>query len=316
MEKIKAWVRIYLTNFYRFSIMDMAKKTIRKKGIAVGDYRFIQIQSTEKTRKSNFELLRIICMALIVMHHLAVHSNITGEVSKFNSLFLNMFTAVGKIAVNVYVLISGYFLINGKFNFSKFINLVLEAVFFSVLLYFASCKVDLKEFKYEDLIYCVFPISTRRYWFMQMYVFLYMLSPFLNKLLKKIGETEYLIMLLALLFIQVQMPYSNNSFFTDTLLSRYQIAELLWFITLYAIAGYIRLYPSAVFNKKRIAIPLLVFSFYIIILGNYKLKVAWFDMRNVLVLISSLSLFCTFKNIKMKSNKVINFISALFQQAR
>ena len=90
-----------------------------------------QNNTVKKQRESNFELLRIVCMALIVLHHLSVHGNIVLEsITKVNGLFLTVFSSVGKLAVNVYVLISGYFLINSKFKFSKLLDLVFQTVFF------------------------------------------------------------------------------------------------------------------------------------------------------------------------------------------
>ncbi len=63
-----------------------------------------------KTRASNFELLRLVCMFYIVLHHFIVHglksAGYWGEAINIYSVISNSFIIVG---VNCFVLISGYF---------------------------------------------------------------------------------------------------------------------------------------------------------------------------------------------------------------
>ena len=68
-------------------------------------------------RDSNFELLRIICMVLIVIHHFSVHGGYFTETQgtlPFNATLIDLFAMGGRLGVNIFVLISGYFLINSK----------------------------------------------------------------------------------------------------------------------------------------------------------------------------------------------------------
>ena len=67
-------------------------------------------------RQSNFELLRIVAIAFIILHHIAVHGDwgnggmFFPEELTFNAVVLQGFFGLGKIGVNAFVLISGYFL--------------------------------------------------------------------------------------------------------------------------------------------------------------------------------------------------------------
>ena len=70
-------------------------------------------------RSSNFELLRIICMVLIVAHHFACHSDFSSTISSLNNAVIKTLIIGGRLGVNVYVLISGYFLINSKFKINR-----------------------------------------------------------------------------------------------------------------------------------------------------------------------------------------------------
>lgn len=252
-------------------------------------------------RSSNFELLRIVCMLLIIVHHFGAHGVFAEGLPLTNQKLIQSFITVGKLAVNVFVLISGYFLVKSKFRLSKLIKLILQTIFFTVILYAVSCIWCEVEFDWKQLLYNFFPISTRRNWFIQIYVILYALSPFINKVINACSKTEHLLLISILLIAQLIFPYITN-FFPQS--------ELLWFITLYLMASYIRLYPNKTTELKRINLPVFIASFALMVYAYLELKQSYFAMSHIVCAISSLSLFCLFKNIKMPNIKVINLISS------
>ena len=65
-------------------------------------------KNTPSIRESNMELLRVLCMLFIVCGHitLAHKSDLMGDSSYYINYFFRSFAVV---AVNVYVLISGYY---------------------------------------------------------------------------------------------------------------------------------------------------------------------------------------------------------------
>ena len=63
-------------------------------------------------RQSNIELLRIISILMIVIHHVLVHG-IYNAVNNSTLHFIDSFVIYG---VNIFLLISGYFTINLKFS--------------------------------------------------------------------------------------------------------------------------------------------------------------------------------------------------------
>ena len=74
-------------------------------------------------RDSNFELFRIVLMLLIVAHHYVVNSGIS-QLYDFNHITVNMifhqlFGFAGKIGINCFVFITGYFMIKSQFKFRK-----------------------------------------------------------------------------------------------------------------------------------------------------------------------------------------------------
>lgn len=80
-----------------------------------------------KRRVSKFELLRIIAMYLIVLHHAVFHGILT--VSPVEQLRYPLTVTLsiilemgGKIGVFIFVLITGYFMINSKISIGKILK--------------------------------------------------------------------------------------------------------------------------------------------------------------------------------------------------
>ena len=76
-----------------------------------------------RDRESNIELYRIIAMFLIVAHHYVVNSGLTAfggpvyaDPLSIKSLFLLIWGAFGKIGINCFVLITGYFMCQSKIS--------------------------------------------------------------------------------------------------------------------------------------------------------------------------------------------------------
>ena len=81
-----------------------------------------------KKRSSNIELLRIVSMLLIVSYHVILHLDIdTSTISIIpNRILINLFMFNGKFGVNLFMLISGYFLIHTKFKIKNMLKLFIN----------------------------------------------------------------------------------------------------------------------------------------------------------------------------------------------
>ena len=95
-----------------------------------------------KQRQSNFELLRIILMLAIIAHHFVVNSGIADyfQVHSYKTLYLILFGMWGKTAINVFVLITGYFMCKSEFKWMKVLKLFLEVKFYKILLFIVFIK--------------------------------------------------------------------------------------------------------------------------------------------------------------------------------
>lgn len=98
-------------------------------------------------RIPNFEILRVVAMFLIIVGHFFVHG-ICGKGNDVNLKYdgtsmidtlsfgiTQSLWVISSISVNLYVLISGYFLIQSKAKWSKIPTIWLQTVFYSVCIY-------------------------------------------------------------------------------------------------------------------------------------------------------------------------------------
>ena len=97
--------------------------------------------NTIKERNSSFELLRIIAMIFIIFHHFSVHGGfafLPNDLS-LNRVWIDFISMFGKVGVNLFVLISGYFLITKDgplFDIKRLLKLWLPMILYSLIIYF------------------------------------------------------------------------------------------------------------------------------------------------------------------------------------
>ena len=92
-------------------------------------------------RERNFEVLRTVAMFFIVVYHCLTHGvggeysfNTSSPVSLINYSFSDLLLVFSSIAVNLYVMISGYFLVDLDFKLSRIIRTWTCTVFYSCLI--------------------------------------------------------------------------------------------------------------------------------------------------------------------------------------
>ena len=197
----------------------------------------------QKERNSSFELLRIISMFLIVMHHYALYGGFN-FFSPFSTklLFVQGLEMGGKLGLNLFVLISGFFLCKSNFKWQKLIKLEIEVIFYSVVIgtfffIFYPERESLKELLGEFT-----PLRLCRYWFYNTYFVLILASPFINKLIFSLPKNEFRKLLLLIATLWVFIPVIPK-------VHAIEMSDLGWFVFLYLCAAYIRIYAED-FTRK------------------------------------------------------------------
>ena len=193
-------------------------------------------------RNLSIEILRILSMFLIVLYHtlcgFSVQKNINNCCFEYE-LSINFILFLVQIAVNIYVLISGYFLVNLNFKINKLIILWLEVVFYSFIIKLVAMFFGIINFSIISLLSCFIPIFTGRYWFVTIYFGLYLLSPFINILVRSLNQRQHTVLNLMLFFLFSFMISIHPRFFGMNSGGAWGLA---WFVVLYLWASWFRLY--------------------------------------------------------------------------
>ncbi|MGX9133304.1 acyltransferase [Rummeliibacillus sp. JY-2-4R] len=265
-----------------------------------------------KIRDSNFELLRILSMFMIVILHIGTHGlseyvDISHSFEEKNQFLYYFIRSMAIIAVSLYVLVSGYFLSKSTFKLKKLVSLFLEVSFFSTILYVVSVLVGNADFHVGMFIKSVLSVFTGEYWFVTVYFALYALSPFLNKLLSNLNKKEHGYLLITLFLISCVWQFTYDNQFVGVS-NGY---GLIYFIFLYFLAAYIQRYEFLLSDLKR-SIYLSIYIIVALLNGYLVYQFGWADQlysyNSPFVLIMSYCLFQFFKKIKIQSPK-INFAS-------
>lgn len=280
-----------------------------------------EMTAVKKVRSSNLELFRIITMLFIVAHHYVVNSGlsvaggpIAADPTSWRSLFLLVFGAFGKTGINCFVLITGYFMCKSQITAKKFAKLLLEVMFYNIVIYLIFLCSGYTDFSIVSLAKALLPITSISHNFTGCFILFYLCIPFLNILVQRLSEKQHLYLLLLLSFIYV--------FFGTVKVLELNMNYISWYIVLYFVASYIRIYPKKIFDSQRIwgfvtLVCVALSSISVLACAILGAKINWFnpfffvtDSNTFLALTTGLSAFMFFKNMKMKYHPVINTIAA------
>lgn len=286
-------------------------------------------------RDSSIELLRIITMICIVAHHYVVNSGVLQEITPVNvlslhSLFALLFGWGGKTGINCFVLITGYFMCKSKITVKKFMKLLLEIEFYKILLYFIFLAAGYIPFSFGMMLKSFLPVYGIGVGFTGSYLVFFLFLPYLKLMVHSMNEKQHLILIGLCVFIGsiLQTFFDAPAAFT----------YVGWFVALFFISSYIRMYPESdeinkilakihlypknLFDNKRIWGYLTCVSLFLswgsVILGafiyhwNGQNLYYYFvsDSNKILALITAFCSFCYVKNIRMRYHPIINKVAA------
>lgn len=151
-------------------------------------------------------------MLMILLLHFI---SLTGILEKYSGLSLGSFIvwfleSLSFCAVNIYVIISGYFLVDSKFKFRKILKIWVEVIFYSLVLFVVSSMIT-ANFNGINFLKSTFPVILGNYWFVTVYIVLYLLSPFINKFIYSLKKQQYKILLIIINIINYNI-YNILSF--------------------------------------------------------------------------------------------------------
>lgn len=246
-----------------------------------------------KDRQSQIELLRIIAMILIIVTHCIVWGTLKTNNATSSQQYIGiLINDLIRWHVNVFIVITGFFSIKSKWSI---VNLIIMSLFYTWILYGLQCFICNTSFSVLPIIKSLFFITHSKYWFIQTYILLFLLAPFINELIKK--ET-YPFLIGIFLFIDCWCGYIHN----ETISNGFGIIH---FITMYIIGRGINLYQINI-NQKTLILTFCLMSCFIIIqslfLRNFTSGNGY---NNPLLVINATIIFLLLKKINLQ-NKHIN----------
>lgn len=273
----------------------------------------------KRERNCSLDLLRIISMLMILTLHYLGKGNALAVQSNMRYIVWFMEIAC-MISVNLYVLISGYFLIDSKFKIKKFIKLWIEVLFYSITMFIVAI-ISCKGIPSYGIGATFLPISLKIYWFITVYLLMYLLSPYLNILIKGMNQKSHTLLIAINVFIFSVMVLILPE---GALLDITNGYGIIWFIILYLVAAYIRKYLDNFKPKKIYLILIYIFITLICMLSKTIGSNVFsnsteiltridriYQYNSVLTFISSLCVFFIFKGLNIKGKNISKFIGTV-----
>lgn len=203
----------------------------------------------KKERNSNFELMRIITMFMIVLWHFIRNGPMPQHIDGSLKIILIFLNALIEIHICSFVLLSGYFQYNKKMKLSKVITLNNSIWFYKALIPIILISLGLVSIDKITFLKLLSPIPHKDYWYMTTYLILYLISPLLNIIIENTNKRQHkLIIIMLILLFCILSIVTNEEFYKMNY--GYSLTN---FIMLYFIGSFLHKYPiekSTIFKSK------------------------------------------------------------------
>ena len=264
-----------------------------------------------KERDSNFELLRIVAMMLVMLVHANYYS--LGDVTRSEIMaapwtgFVRVFCEqLCIVSVNLFVLLSGWFGIRPTLK--KFTALIFQILFIG-LISVEACRyfgVEVSSRSLSDMLYL-----GASYWFVPSYLILFCIAPVLNSYCEHTAKREFAALLVGYFVLEALFGWLTYDY--GNFMKGY---SALSFIGLYLLAQYVRRHGDSLramkwwqhllFYLLFTAIPATI-SYVGLYLKNKSYGATSYS--SLLVIAASLFLMLIFSKFSFKS-KIVNWVSS------
>ena len=193
-------------------------------------------------RLYGLDILRIFSMVLITVIHYIAYSGIMYQSSLaiYNKVILSVFSGISVVAVNVFVLITGYFSCAKKLNIKRIATLWVHVFVIGIIVTIIAALLLNQQMSITIILKTVFPLSTMHYWFFTMYFVLMLVSPLINYSISNLNEKQHKTICITGFFIIcvffVSNPFINNLYYTAS------PRGIVWLVYLYFVGAGIRKY--------------------------------------------------------------------------
>lgn len=276
-------------------------------------------------RNSSIELLRVICISMVIVQHICESSMLGGFTlleqngNRITLAVIYFLYSFSRIAVNVFILISGYFSVKNDYRLAgKVFNLLFMVSGYAGLTYLGRVAFNVATFEFKTFMSHLFPKN----YYVALFVTLYIISPYINIMLRNLNKNQFkqLIIMLLLLFsvwstfINVIIDGLNLNWigcFTTFVDGTGRGFSIINFVVLYIIGAYLQTYSEDIKSNKSSFILVIIIAVFTttIHLVVPKISNAVLNYDSIFIIIQSISFFCIFLKLRFFYSRVINFLA-------
>lgn len=258
-------------------------------------------------RQSNFELLRIVSMMIVIIHHylIAMPATISTNPSLLDVLKFSL--RIGEVGVACFVLITGYFLVDARFSLRKLFKFALQVWLCGVgcllFTYFSGISVIEGKYIWKSIL----PFRSLN-WFANAYLLLYLAFPILNWFMKALTKKQLTVFMLIAGAVLTVLPaftfYEHGN-------------QRIMVMYLYMIGAYWRKYGQELCQGLKIRISFILIgelaiflSVYLILKNGVNVKpISFLGIDSFFVVIIALGIFLLFKDLNLKCSPRVNLVA-------
>ena len=280
------------------------------------------MKALEQKRYIWIDILKILACFLVIIDH--SHSYLLHhmkDITTFAALFYTIGFSICKQGVPVFIILSGYLLLKKEQNYKMILKriyrIVIPLVLLSLFLYVKN--IGISNINVLDFInkFMEEPFATHL-WYLYMLIGLYMVTPFVKKMVYGFKDKDYKVFLLFFLIFPGLLQMLSTVF-KVTFSNYYTMSLFPVIIGFYVYGNYLSKIDS---NKKLFKLSLLtyistllimiiqMFSVYMV---NGKIVYDYADWSSLLTILGTLSITYIgkylFENKEVKHVKIINEIS-------
>ena len=286
----------------------------------------------QNNRSSNFELLRIVAMFMIVACHYCAHGIrhlLTPELSSIwldgiqaNRLFTSFLINGGDIGNGIFFLLTGYFMFGKEYKIRRLVKLLGQVyfyAFFIILIFFVLRAFNIYKFsefssmsKLMLIINAIIPITSGSWWFIQTYIILFLFIPVINGFLEKLNSKSF-IAVLCLIWVFWLLPKTIGFWYSNLQMAIFfyilgaglkksnlkinKFVYLISFCIIWGLLSLIDITSSHLIDNTTM---------------NNKILKMFYTAASMTILtpLAVVCLFEFFKNLNMKNHKLINIIAS------
>lgn len=189
-----------------------------------------------KQRNVGADVIRVLAMLMVCVLHV---NNLSGGMESFPNCLYEM---VCIQAVNLFAMLTGYLCIEAGWKIRRYMNLWFQVAFYAVGGLLLGCvlkRAGMFEAYHPPILKVLLPVPLAGgYWYFTAYTAVFLLIPFLNRLIKNLSQREagtlFLIVALCLPLMS-SLPGYGHIYHTGY--------NMVWLTALYVMGAYLRLYP-------------------------------------------------------------------------